>query len=130
MLTENELVLDHKPPKVAEITEFNSYRDNGGRLPERFFNKAQQALKEQDAPDQQYGEPIHERQASNYVRRLDFELTPKQIFLYSFLMESQIAVSLSLSDQRVVAEALLMTRDFEKYAKFTSAYPNIFKKTH
>jgi len=124
VLVENEVVIEHRPVEIAEAIEFSRYHDAGGRLPEATYNKAQEALQERDIKYQQFGEPIHKKQASGCVIPLGFELKPEQIFLYCFLAESRMRGS--LSDQGIVGEVLLITKDIKKYSAFTLARPNIF----
>jgi hypothetical protein len=80
-------------------------------------------------------------QASNMARFANIELTPQEIFVYGYLrnikggrektgIPSQDASSqpdvCSLTDQRLLAEILLMEGKLDVYQRFTKAYQNIF----
>lgn len=125
MLTESGVEVEDKPLEIAEGTEFSRYRDTGGGLPEGAYKKALEALEKKTEEGQPFGEPIHRIQALGYAKSLGLKLTPKQVFLYCFLLESRIPLP---SDQKAVAEALLITKDLEQYLKLSSARPNIFRK--
>lgn len=125
VLTENEVVLEHKPMEIVESTEFSGYQEAGGKLSEELYEKAQEALREENVVRWKFGEPT-KQQAQNFASKFRFKLTPEQEFLYCYLQEE--VQPPKLYDREVFAETLLITKDFKKYSKFTSAYPETFKK--
>ena len=125
VIIEQELVFEHKPLGIAESTEFSRYRGAGGKLPEEVYNEAQGALQDNYVTRREFHEPTI-LQAQNFATKFRFTLTPKQTFLYCYLSEREKPPF--LGDVKVFAEALLLTKDSEKYSKFTSAFPNIFEK--
>jgi hypothetical protein len=124
VLIESELAIVHRPVEIAESTEFSRYCDSGGRLLERIYNQAQKAFQESAIKNREFDKSTR-TQVEHYAAQFKIPLTPKQRFIYCFLREE---AHLTLPDQGVFAEMLLMTEDPVKYSEVTSFYPNIFRK--
>jgi len=124
VLTENEVAIQHRPFEIRESDPFTEYREAGGILEENVFDEALKAFRKKEQAHK-FGFST-EQQAKSFAAKFRFELTPQQSFLYCFLREEEKLMT--LPDQKVFAETLLMTRDFRKYSKFTLAYPQIYNQ--
>jgi len=125
VLVETEIAIQQRPFEVVESDPYREYCEVGGILEEDTFDDALNAYQKREEQPQKFSDPT-KQQAKDYASKFRFELTPEQTFLYCFLREQEGL--LPLPDQEVFVETLLMTKDFKKHSKFTSAFPNIFKK--
>ena len=119
------------------------YWESGGMLNRDSFNLARRVLSAL-ATEERPG-PVGQTslaQVKNIARFSQVTITPQQRDLYAFLRETgkpeggdsppetpgTVSVGV-LTDQRLLAEVLLLTGDKTDRASFMNAYPYIFRKT-